>query len=57
MRKTLVPQVGQTPWVAVRPFFITIDFGFLITTIFLSFIQYACIFGMHPVLTGGLDKL
>jgi hypothetical protein len=43
MRNTLVPHLGHTPWVAGRLFFILIDFGFFISTFFLHFTQYACI--------------
>ena len=43
MRNTLVPQVGHSPWVAGRPFFITIDLGFLISLFARHFMQYACI--------------
>lgn len=31
MRKTLVPQVGQVPWVAGLPFFMVIAWGLLIS--------------------------
>ena len=38
---TLVPQVGHMPWVAGLPFFMTMDLGFLISTLVLHFMQYA----------------
>ena len=40
---TLVPQVGQTPWVAGLLFFMTMLLGFLISFLARHFIQYACI--------------
>jgi hypothetical protein len=43
MRNTLVPQTGQTPVVAGLPFFIVIDFGFLISLFARHFTQYASI--------------
>ncbi len=43
---TFVPHVGHTPWVAGLPFFIVMAFGFLISTFFRHFMQYACI-GLH----------
>jgi hypothetical protein len=43
MRKSLVPQTGQTPWVAGRLFFRVTAFGFLISLLVLHFMQYACI--------------
>jgi hypothetical protein len=39
IRNTLVPQTGQTPWVAGRLFFRVTDLGFLISTFFLHFMQ------------------
>jgi hypothetical protein len=36
---TLVPQLGHAPWVAGLPFFILIDFAFLISTFLRHFIQ------------------
>jgi hypothetical protein len=41
MRNTLVPQLGQTPWVAGLLFFKTTDLGFLISTFLRHFMQYA----------------
>jgi len=38
---TFVPQVGQTPWVAGLRFLSVTRRGFLISTFFLHFIQYA----------------
>jgi hypothetical protein len=43
MRNTLVAHLGHIPWVAGRLFFIVIALGFLISTFFLHFMQYACI--------------
>ena len=45
--KILVPQTGQMPWVAGRPFFIVIAFGSLISREALHLTQY-------PVATGHL---
>ncbi len=42
MRKTLVPQVGQTPDVAGRPFFNVTWVGFLMSRDARHFTQYAC---------------
>lgn len=39
----LVPQRGQVPWVAGRPFFILMFFGLDISLLALHFMQYACI--------------
>jgi hypothetical protein len=39
MRNTLVPQVGQTPWVAGLLFFKVTALAFLISTFFLHFMQ------------------
>jgi hypothetical protein len=39
----LVPQVGHTPWVAGRPFFIVISLGSFISLFALHFTQYASI--------------
>jgi len=41
MRKTLVPQFGQVPFAAGRPFFNVTSFGSFISTFFLHFTQYA----------------
>lgn len=38
---TLVPHTGQTPSVAGLPFFRVTCLGFLMSTFFLHFIQYA----------------
>src|SRR5712671_4642848 len=41
MRNSLVPQSGQTPWSAERPFFIVTSSGFAISFFALHFTQYA----------------
>lgn len=41
MRNTLVPQEGQAPCMAGRPFFSVICLASLISTFFLHFMQYA----------------
>ena len=41
MRNTFVPQVGQEPCIAGRPFFRVICLTSLISTFFRHFIQYA----------------
>ncbi len=59
MRNTLVPQRGQIPCVAGRLFFKVMALGFLISTFFLHFIQYACIFepSFTVLLSSVTDKL
>ena len=47
--KIFVPQTGQVPWVAGRPFFIVICFGSLISREALHFTQY-------PLATGHLQR-
>ena len=42
MRKTLVPQFGQTPEIAGFPFLSVTGSGFLISTFILHLTQYAC---------------
>ncbi len=39
MRVTLVPQVGQTPWMAGRPFLSVVGLGSFISTIMRSLTQ------------------
>ena len=39
MRKTFVPQVGQTPWVAGLPFFMVMPWGFEISFLDLHLTQ------------------
>src|SRR4029079_19604826 len=39
--KSFVPQSGQTPWSAARPFFMVTSLGFFISTFFRSLTQYA----------------
>ena len=41
MRKTLVPQVGHTPWVAGRPFFNVTCCGLEISRLLRHLKQYA----------------
>jgi hypothetical protein len=43
MRNILVPQVGQTPWVAGLPFFIVMALAFFISFLARHLTQYACI--------------
>ncbi len=42
MRKTDVPQLGQTPLIAGFPFLSVTGWGFFISTFILHFTQYAC---------------
>ena len=41
MRNSFVPQSGQTPWIAGRPFFMVTSCGFAISFFALHFTQYA----------------
>lgn len=42
MRNILVPQTGQVPWVAGRPFFMVMALGFFTSLFLRHFTQYAC---------------
>ena len=54
MRKTLVPQLGQTPETAGFPFLSVTGVGFLISTFILHLTQYACGISVHLSVAGNV---
>lgn len=57
MRKTFVPQVGQVPWVAGRPFFSVVGCGLLISLFALHLKQYASVAKLHLLLKSYLEHI